>query len=60
MKAETKICIEEYANRRAWLIKAIAGALRHYALNPNKRAGDEEDMAVLAELLAELATAYEE
>jgi hypothetical protein len=45
----------EPADRRQWLIEAIASGLRHYALNPYKRKQDGEHAAVLSELIEALA-----
>jgi hypothetical protein len=51
------ICMEDNCpeERREWLIKAIAGYMRHYALNPDKRLTDPESAVVMADLLEELA-----
>jgi hypothetical protein len=42
------------AERREWIINALADMLRHYALNPNKRFEDHESAAQVADLIKEL------
>jgi hypothetical protein len=43
------------AERRQWLIQALAAALRHMALSAHKRTVDGEHAAVITELIEELA-----
>jgi len=40
--------------RRTWLIKACAAAMRWYALNPDKRKDDSEHVVVISDLIEEL------
>ncbi len=42
------------AERREWLIDALAAMLRNYAINPEKRFEDNEHAAVIADLVMEL------
>ena len=44
------------AERKEWLINALADMLRNYALNPDKRKQDDESAAVITELINELNT----
>lgn len=54
---ELCICVKDRSpeERREYLIKACASAMRWYALNPDKRKTDHDHAAAISDLLEELA-----